>query len=580
MRCFAVFILSVLLFSCNNEKTARNELADKMYTALLNSNTEEAMKLVQQLYEKNGVQFGELEWRYKEPTEVYNYYDFYGPRIILGRMPKPGKETQEYWVNWRKVLTNDGWDASKFFKDEKEMQLMANYNIVVLIAHELGHYFEDYYDVDVLQPNENVNGRELFADRFSIALTNELAASDPRFANLEQRYLELVQSMNETVPSVNRYSNEQGKLLVAYPDSIMVAQPSFDDTKTMQPYTSAFFQRHRVLLSGEIALPSLKQITDSVLWKKHYEKIAAMPYLVNRFDTANEGIWKGGHFTDADKIYLTKGYWGQSTEYGSKELLSADTFSILRMDTKRRTWNVSVQCKQTGKRKFQYRLVYKLDYAPEEELPGTWDAQYYMLPEHLWVKSDSDFVLVLFTMNGKEYYRALHFQKINNKWESTNIPLAPDHPILTGKYGDNAISSCVSEDGRFILFAKTMLPGRKQYKMEWFELDKTNLQPGPSQSLGNTSTHDVPDGIAMSAGNRLYIESNHYILTHKDGKWNTLFGNGIRTESFDTDPFRISVYDGSVMAATSNSFSFIDRWRGKRYADTGEILQVSWRNVQ
>ncbi|HEX2629075.1 MAG TPA: hypothetical protein VHM26_08690 [Chitinophagaceae bacterium] len=576
MRCTLVSILALLLFSCTNKNTSTDELADNMYTALLNSNTEDAMKLVQQLYEKNGVQFGALEWRYKEPTEVYNYYDAYGPRIILGRMPKAGKETQEYWVNWRKVLTNDGWDAQQFFNDEKEMQLMANYNIVVLIAHELGHYFEDYYDVEVLQPKENVNGRELFADRFSIALTNELAKADPRFAGLKQRYLELVQSMNETVPQANRYSNEQGKMLVSYPDSIMVAQPSFDDTKTMQPYASAFFQRHRVLLSGEIALPSLKEITDSVLWKKHYSEIAAMPYLVKQFDTTNKGKWTGGHFTDADKIYLAKGYWGQPAAYGVKEILDADTFSILRMDTKGKTWNVSVQSKAIAERKFQYRLVYKCGDTPEEELPGQWDATYYMLPEHLWVRSDSDFVLVLFTMDDKDYFHALHFQKKNNKWQSTAIPLAADHPVMAGKYGDNSISSCVSEDGRFILFSKTVLPGRKGYKMEWFELDKNNLQPGPSHSLGNTSRHAAPDGIAMSSDNRLYIESNDYILTHKDGKWNTLFGNGIQTESLNTDPFRVSVYDGSVIAATSNSFSFIARFRGERYANRGEILQLSW----
>jgi hypothetical protein len=575
MHRILVLILSLALFSCNNKKSPGDELADKMYTALLNSNTEDAMKLVQQLYEKNGVQFGELEWRYKEPTEVYNYYDFYGPRIILGRMPKAGKETQEYWINWRKVLTNDGWDAKQFFKDDTEMQLMANYNIVVLIAHELGHYFEDYYDADVPQPNDNINGRELFADRFSIALTNELAKADPRFARLKQRYLELVQSMNETVPPANRYNNDKGLLLVSHPDSVMVIQPSFDDPKTMQPYASAFFQRHRVLLSGEIALPSLKQITDSVLWKKHYEKIAEMPYLVNRFDTANEGEWKGGHFSGADKIFFTKGYWGQPGEFGSKELLLADTFSILRMDTKRRTWNVSVQCKQTGKRKFQYRLVYDCGNL-EEELPGTWDAKYYMLPEHLWVKSDSDFVLVLFTMDGKEYYRALHFQKINDKWESAHIALAPGHPILAGKYGDNTISSCVSEDGRFILFAKTMLPGRKQYKMEWFELDKNTLKPEPPQFLGNTSTQDAPGGIAMAADNRIYIELNHYILTHKNGKWNTLLGNGIHTESLSNDPFRTSLYDGGVIAGRSNSFSYIGRWRGRGYANKGDILQLRW----
>lgn len=575
MRFFAMLILSLLLFSCNNKKSAKDELADKMYTALLNSNTEEAMKLVQQLYEKNGVIFGELEWRYKEPTEVYNYYDFFGPRIILGRMPKAGKETQEYWINWRKVLTNDGWDPAKFFNDEKEMQLMANYNIVVLIAHELGHYFEDYYDADVLQPKENVNGRELFADRFSIALTNELAKSDPRFANLKQRYLELVQSMNETVPPVNRYSNEQGKLLVAYPDSIMVSQPSFDDTKTMQPYASAFFQRHRVLLSGEIALPSLRQITDSVLWKRHHEKIAAMPYLAARLDTVNNGLWAAGHFQAFDDIIFEKGYAAAGERYGAKELSYADTFSILRMDTKGKTWNASVQSKKITGNKFQYRVVYQHSDGAEEELPGNWDNMYRMLPEHLFIKSGTDIFLVLAVLDGKKHYRALHYQKINDKWEVNDIPLASDHPIFAGAGAGQATTSCIAEDGRFILLVRTLLPGGRS-EIEWYELNNETLKPGAVHQLGTIDGFNQPDGMAMAKDGSIYLESGHYIIAYKNNKWNTLFGHGIFGEAFSTDPFRISYYDAGAMAATPRSLLFIDRWRGRRYINRGEILEVRW----
>lgn len=577
MRYFAIALL-LLCWSCKTEnKTSENkELAGNMYTALLNSNTETAMQLVQQLYEKNGVLFGDVEWVYKEPTQVYNYYDAFGPRVILGRMPKPGKETQEYWINWRKVLTNDGWDAQQFFKDEAEMQLMANYNIVVLIAHELGHYFQDYYDVTVAMPGDNVNGRELFADRFSIALTNELANADPRFAKLKQRYLELVQSMNATVPDSNRYSKEQGRLLVAYPDSIRVDQPSFDDPKTMQPYASAFFERHRVLLSGEIALPTLKQITDSVLWKNHYQTIAERPNLVAKFDTTRKGEWKGGHFQEMQMFVFAKGWAGRGEQYGPRKIYTVDTFSILRMNGAGKTWNVSVQEKEIGKDKFQLRYVYKAGDGVEEELPGDWGHAFHVFPEHLFIKSDTDFFLVLYVMNELPTYHAIHYQKQNGKWTMNEIPLATDHPFNKGVYSDNDVTSCVTEDGRFVTVVnKRQADGR--YAMELYELDKNNLQPGAPQSLGISSYIGYPDGMAMAADGRIYISAGHYIHTYKNGKWNILLGHGIsRTDPLHTDPSRIGFEDAGVMAGTGNSLLFIANWRGRWYLSRGEFWQLRW----
>jgi hypothetical protein len=576
MRYFFAFLLLPLLSCANKKKTTGDELADKMYTALVNSRTEDAMQLVQQLYEKSGVQFGQVEWVYKEPTEVYNYYHSFGPRIILGRMPQPGKETQEYWINWRKVLTNDGWDPQQFFKDENEMLLMANYNIVVLIAHELGHYFEDYYDTDVPMPKDNVNGRELYADRFSIALTNELAKSDPRFASMKQRYLELVQSMNATVPESHRYTPAQGKILVAYPDSVMVAQPSFDDPKTMQPYASAFFQRHRVLLSGEIALPPLQQLADSILWKKHYEKIAAMPYLVSRFDTAHKGKWEGGHFQTVEEILFQKGFAATDERYGAHEIYFADTFSILRMDTRGRTWNVSIQAKEIVKSKFTVRMVYQCTGSPEEELPGEWNTQYRQFPEHLFIRSDTDFIVVISVMDGKTFYRALHYQKNNGKWTMNEVQLTRDHPIFTGAYDEHAVTSCVSEDGRFIILVKKFIADGHPYKMDWYELDKTSLQPGAAHSIGTTPGHAYPAGMSMAADGRIYIASGYYITTYKDGKWNTLFGNGIAGDALSADPFHIACYDAGVMAATGRSLVYIGNWGGKRYVSKGDILEVKW----
>jgi hypothetical protein len=96
-------------------------------------------------------------------------------------------------------------------------------------------------------------------------------------ARWRERYLELVTAMGNTIPEQYRFHIADLATLDANCAVIDVAQPTPD---TMQPYASAYFERYRVLLEGD--LPPLAEVFDKHLAHYLKEANARVPFATDR----------------------------------------------------------------------------------------------------------------------------------------------------------------------------------------------------------------------------------------------------------------------------------------------------------
>lgn len=217
------------------------------------------------MYQARGVEFPQdgvwkLKLKINDYTEVINRYSNGSVRIEVSRMVTL-REARDYWDNWSKVLAAGNFDQDKFFRDDSERHVLANYNVLILSAHEIGHYVDFLYKMSdrdygggFLKDNDPMNCSEGYADRIAIATINELS-SDKGFAELRSRYIELIRAFNAAIPAANRYSFDSIDYAGKRCGEIDLMKNGVnEDGRTVnenffRQYASAYFNRHMMLLS-------------------------------------------------------------------------------------------------------------------------------------------------------------------------------------------------------------------------------------------------------------------------------------------------------------------------------------------
>lgn len=263
--------------------------ADDLWQQVETGDTEKAFSMLTDIFRDNGIEVQtegqwKLELQVQDFKELINQYMNGKVKIRVSRMMRP-EETEAYWGNWSKVLAAGNFDQTAFFKDDRERHLLANYNVLILSAHELGHYVDALYNMSdrdfgegALHDNDPLNCTEGYADRFAVATANHLS-SDARFAALRSRYLELIKTFNDAIPSQNRYNF----------DSIEFAGPRCGEADLMKnglnddgsvsenyfrQYASAYFERHRLLLGdkefGDLAKVAERDLIAPYIKRKEY----------------------------------------------------------------------------------------------------------------------------------------------------------------------------------------------------------------------------------------------------------------------------------------------------------------------
>ena len=275
-----LFVISANIFGQSAAKLDKAE-ADKIYQLLENSDSRGTFEYLADLFERNGANvfigaksYPALQLELKDLTEVINDYSSIDKTISVSRMPKL-EEGKIYWENWSKVLAKDNFKQDKFFRDDREKFIMANYNSLVLMLHEYGHYFDDRYEFRNFSSANPLNCGEYFADKFAIAVINHLS-QDERFARLRTRYIELIKNFDEAIPAENRFKNVNYELLKSDCGSIKMEGTGLNSDGSLnydffRRYASAYFNRHQLMLSDE-KYPKLAELIENELTKPYEAK--------------------------------------------------------------------------------------------------------------------------------------------------------------------------------------------------------------------------------------------------------------------------------------------------------------------
>ncbi|MFT5512278.1 MAG: hypothetical protein ACI8SE_000676 [Bacteroidia bacterium] len=250
-----------------------------LHIAIKSNNFEETTELLERFYTSYDLSIShKLRWHKDSPFALYNYYNerYHVPGIAGSDFPTQS-ETWAYWENWSKHLIDSKWNARTFLKNEKQALEMAQYNVMMLMSHELGHHIEHRHGVC----SKNLNCHEYTADMVSMALIASFPEKS-KLAKYQDRYLSLIRDINNSVADSSRF-DALDLDIHAQCDCIDVVFPK--DSSLMAQYASAYFAR-RLMLDSNNRLKTSEEIVDSIfrtsqnLWDKWYPRLQAKSNIV------------------------------------------------------------------------------------------------------------------------------------------------------------------------------------------------------------------------------------------------------------------------------------------------------------
>ncbi len=217
-----------------------------------------SIHLVETFFHQHGYsQHDSLVWSIEPHTTLYNYYNpsYINPVIFISAYPTK-KQVWEYWGMWSKYITNDRFNARKYFKSSKRALRMAKYNVLMILSHEYGHHLADRYGV---KPNV-LNAHEFVADLASMALVESFPHGS-ELHEMQEEYTRLLTHLNALVDDASRFNGIEQNLFQdqSYPPVVFPK-----DTVLMTQYASAYFVR-RIYLHSHNNPPKSDDLFDSLL---------------------------------------------------------------------------------------------------------------------------------------------------------------------------------------------------------------------------------------------------------------------------------------------------------------------------
>lgn len=270
-----IIFITTFIFNAFGQDFSKPE-ADKIYQLLEKSDSRGTFEYLADLFERNGANvfigaksYPALQLKLKDVTEVINDFSGMENTIEVSRMPN-FDESRIYWENWSKVLAKGNFDYQKFFRDDRERFLLANFNSLVLMSHEYGHYFGNHYQFYHSAADKPLNCGEYFADKFAVAVINHLA-QDERFAKIRTRYIELIKNFDQSLPKENQLKIPSYELLKSDCSLVKMEGNGVNSDGSLnydffRTYASAYFNRHQLMLADD-KYPGLAQVIENDLTK-------------------------------------------------------------------------------------------------------------------------------------------------------------------------------------------------------------------------------------------------------------------------------------------------------------------------
>ncbi len=276
-----VLVLLASVLTCYGQVSITTSMSNMIMSDLEKGRTDSLFIHIQTCYEMAG-------WKLNKPRPRLEKQDYLQPismtndeRILQTELMSQKKQGYLYWQNWSNLITDSTWRVKEAFPKEKDAYLLGNYTIMLIMAHELGHYYSAANDL-----RGSDSEWENLADHFAIAFVNELAKTNTTFEVLKNKYLQLVTiSLYEGVQLNNRTIIADGFSLYEY-------VYFFTLPDNMSQYVTLQLARERILLKDtELNLSNLKSKLNagqnSVASTKKY-KSYPKDYKITKFPSLNE----------------------------------------------------------------------------------------------------------------------------------------------------------------------------------------------------------------------------------------------------------------------------------------------------
>lgn len=286
---FLTLVFGCTVFAQTDQARPSAEEAEKVWQMIERGETQATFDYLIDLYRANGAGINvdsNASWRLtlsiQDYKEVINSFSNAGVTVNLSRMVQP-VEAKDYWENWSKTLAAGKFDHQRFFKSDRERFLMANFNVLVLASHEIGHYLDYRYQINdrdfssgFMTDKAPLNCTENYADKFAVATVNYLAQSE-RFAPIRARYLELIKNFNGAIPAKNRYNFPTYDYVGEKCGAANLKKNGVNADGTLnenffRQYASAYFNRHRLMLEND-NYPPLAQVIKNELFESFYKRM-------------------------------------------------------------------------------------------------------------------------------------------------------------------------------------------------------------------------------------------------------------------------------------------------------------------
>lgn len=178
-----IFVFLTSITACYGQVSVSKSMSNKILSELEMGQTDSLFMDIQRCYEMGG-------WVLNKPRPRLEKQDYLQPlsmtndeRILQTELMSQEKQGYSYWQNWSDLIADGSWDVKGEFPKEKDAYLLGNYTIMLIMAHELGHYYSEANDLRGTSAEwENI------ADHFAIAFLNELAEANPKLNLLKQQF--------------------------------------------------------------------------------------------------------------------------------------------------------------------------------------------------------------------------------------------------------------------------------------------------------------------------------------------------------------------------------------------------------
>jgi hypothetical protein len=157
---FLLLLLSSYLLSQNN--------ATAFEKVIVSGNSEKAFELVRNMFGVPAVKDPFLHFKERGIKQLVSYYEHKNKLIEATSLIK-FYQTKEFWNNYSKQFTGGKWKYKSLYKTDSLAWQAANYSIILIYAHEVGHYMSYNFVSDF---DEDYTCEEVLANQCLAAFAN------------------------------------------------------------------------------------------------------------------------------------------------------------------------------------------------------------------------------------------------------------------------------------------------------------------------------------------------------------------------------------------------------------------------